>query len=110
MTPYSRSSNHAKRRTYRARKRWLKLYPPDEQGNYLCALCKEPVPKDKMTLDHIKEAVLIKNDREYYDMSNLQPAHYKCNVKKNELFLEKHKDRLKARQPNVIYHRKDLNR
>lgn len=106
MNPFGNKSNHSKRRTYRARKRWLKQNPPDSKGNYTCAICYKSIPASKMTLDHIKERLLIKSDREYHDLTNLQPTHDYCNWAKNKEFMKKYKDVVINRKP--AYRRSEL--
>ena len=62
------------------RREWLRKNPPDKDGNYTCAICKSPVHKDKVSLDHIISKSLYPELR--YDLTNLQPTHDFCNQEK----------------------------
>jgi hypothetical protein len=68
-----------------ARRDWLIKYKPDENDNYICALCDLPVNKRDVTLDHIIPRSRAPHLR--YAQENLQPAHYWCNVAKGSKVL-----------------------
>ena len=74
---------------------WLDLNPPDENGNYQCALCPYWVYKDEVTLDHI--ITRSRNKALKYEHSNLQPAHWKCNVARGSMTMEAWNRRRKAK-------------
>lgn len=59
------------------RQRYIRRYPPDEDGNYICGLCSRKVSVRKMTVDHI---VNKRDDLSLTsNLGNLRPTHYHCN-------------------------------
>lgn len=59
------------------RKKWFARNPPDENGNYECAICHHPVHKDHVSLDHIATVELYPEYAK--ELSNLRPTHEFCN-------------------------------
>lgn len=62
---------------YLLRKKWIANNPPDENGNYECWLCKQPVHIDKVTIDHVAPVHLYPEYAK--NLSNLKPSHEFCN-------------------------------
>jgi 5-methylcytosine-specific restriction endonuclease McrA len=70
-----------------AKSKWFKLNSPDIDGEYYqCALCPYAIPKDEVTLDHIKPRSTHKAIR--YFQYNLQPAHGGCNTRKGSMSMK----------------------
>lgn len=59
------------------RKRWKAKYLPDDNGNYECAICHQPVHISVVSLDHIAPVELYPEYAK--ELSNLQPTHTFCN-------------------------------
>lgn len=64
----------------RTRTKWIEKNPPDKDGYYVCALCKQRVHVSVMTLDHIYPQSLYPELK--HDLTNLQPTHKFCNINK----------------------------
>jgi len=62
------------------RYQWLKDNPPDHDGYYICGICGKPVWVGDVTLDHILPR--SSHPELILDVSNIQPAHGKCNSDK----------------------------
>ena len=60
------------------RRRWLSEFPPLDNGYYICGICGHWVAADEVTLDHIEP----RTASNIYQVSNIQPAHGKCNYEK----------------------------
>jgi len=62
------------------KKKWKSSNPPDKDGYYICAICKQPVHISKVSLDHIISKSLY--PELMHDLTNLQPTHGFCNKEK----------------------------
>lgn len=62
------------------RKTWLAANPPDDKGEYTCGICKRPVHRLEVTLDHKIPRSRAPELR--FSASNIQPSHGDCNLKK----------------------------
>lgn len=62
------------------RAQWLHDNPPDYKGEYICGICKMPVHRLEVTLDHRVPRSIAPERR--YDPTNIQPAHGQCNTEK----------------------------
>lgn len=59
------------------RKEWIKRFPPDHAGYYVCGICGGPVAAKGMELDHIKQRST--NPELRFELDNLRPTHAACN-------------------------------
>lgn len=59
------------------KRKWLEKNPPDKNGNYECWLCHNPVPANKVSLDHVASVELYPEYAK--ELSNLRPTHEFCN-------------------------------
>ena len=63
------------------KEQWIRDYPPDKDGDYVCHLCKKPVHISVMKLEHVlpkgstPKAIAETDD-------NLKPSHKSCNEEK----------------------------
>lgn len=69
------------------KQQWIRDYPPDEEGNYLCVLCPYKVHISVMKLEHrfpkgSTPKVVAEADE------NLGPSHTKCNLDKASEHIE----------------------
>ena len=64
----------------RTRQKWKDKNKPDENGYYICAICKQKVHISKLSLDHIISKSLYPELE--FDITNLQPTHAFCNKEK----------------------------
>lgn len=62
----------------RIRRMWIKLNPPNHEGQYLCSICGKPVSCTNFELDH----VLGRDGDNFRDLDNLRPTHKYCNQRK----------------------------
>lgn len=60
----------------RKRKQWFAANPAEV---YVCALCGQPIIDEPVSLDHI---IPVNKGGNWRDISNLQPSHHLCNIKK----------------------------
>lgn len=74
----------------KTRKRWLQKNPPNHQNYYVCHYCNKWVDASIITLDHIKSRSNRPDLR--YDLNNLVPACYSCNMAKGSQKYEKFKN------------------
>lgn len=59
------------------KKKWKSKNPPDENGNYICWICKQAVHTSVVSMDHV---ATVEEWPEYKnDLSNLRPSHAFCN-------------------------------
>jgi hypothetical protein len=65
--------------------RWRKLNPPDENGEYVCAICLKVLLADKLSLDHILRVEDFPQFK--HQLWNLQPTHVKCNTKRDAILV-----------------------
>jgi 5-methylcytosine-specific restriction endonuclease McrA len=74
---------------YRAerKKEWIRDYPPDEEGNYLCVLCPYKVHVSVMKLEHKLPKGSTPKAVAEAD-SNLGPSHDTCNADKGSQRIE----------------------
>lgn len=63
------------------RRQWIKDHPPDENGNYVCYICKLPVHVSVMKLDHVLPKGSTPKAIAEADI-NLAPTHQRCNNEK----------------------------
>lgn len=68
------------------RRLWFDQNPPPFGEYYQCALCPYMVHRSETTLDHI-ETRSSRPDLKYV-LSNLQPAHGACNVRRGSMTME----------------------
>jgi 5-methylcytosine-specific restriction endonuclease McrA len=68
------------------KREWKRRFPPNSEGNYICAICKMKVPVEGMSLDH-KEETRLRPDLAY-SLWNLQPTHSECNSYKSRITLD----------------------
>lgn len=68
------------------RRLWFMQNPPPFGEYYQCALCPYMVHRSETTLDHI-ETRSSRPDLKYI-LSNLQPAHGVCNVRRGSMTME----------------------
>lgn len=59
----------------KVRREWIKLNPPNHQGQWVCGICGRSVHISEMEVDHIKG----RKGELLTDLSNLQPSHIYCN-------------------------------
>lgn len=64
----------------KTRATWVRLNPPNHQGQYVCGICGQSVHKDDMEVDHIIPR--SGDPASKYDLQNLQPTHGFCNQQK----------------------------
>jgi hypothetical protein len=70
----------------KTRTRWKKSHPPDEEGNYTCAICLKPLPVNQLSLDHI---LRIEDFPQFkHQLWNLQPTHCRCNTKRDQILVQ----------------------
>lgn len=66
---------------------WIHEHPPDEHGNYKCAFCEEDLSIAQLSLDHIIKVAHL--PQLAFWISNLQPMHPTCNVKRDRLMTDR---------------------
>lgn len=64
----------------KVRANWVKLNPPNHEGQYVCGICGKSVHIDDMELDHINPRSGAPES--ISDFTNLQPTHNYCNRRK----------------------------
>lgn len=59
------------------KKKWKQKNEPNDEGYYVCWVCKQPVHLSTMTLDHVFP--LAQYPEYAAELSNLEPSHEFCN-------------------------------
>lgn len=82
------STKNLSRRVWQNRRKQVLDAAEDDDGYVICGICKGKVVRDEATIDHIipvsERPDLVR------DITNLQPAHERCNNKKGGTHKKRH--------------------